>query len=509
MKSLFSSKNKAFTLIELLIVIGILAVLATVTLLVLNPAQMVKQSRDANRITELNQINQALLLYQSFGGSTGMGTTGKIYVSIPCDSSDYSSLPTPPNGYTYACSNSSSYRNVDGTGWIPVNLTSVQSSAGTLFSALPIDPINTVANGYYYTYIPGSWALSATMESEKYLASNAANDGGKVSSRFETGNNLALDINLPANTGGGIVNPTVTAINSKFAYNNASFSLTSITGTGFASGATVKLTQSGQSDITCSGITVASATSITGGSCPITGANPGTWNVVVTNTDTGTGIGSNLFTVFNSSGLVGYWKFDEGSGTTAIDSSGNNNTGTLFNGPTWITAGKVNGALSFDGVDDYVTTADINAYVFTIEAWVKVLSYNDNGTEYYINGIIDKTEPRAGYFLRCGDGTYAGRNMLRGGVYVGGSWHELSGGVLDLNTWYHIAMSFDNSTLRVYQNGVEYSVAVSGSITPTTNALWFGTDQRGRYGNVVIDEVHIYNRVLSADEISAIYNAQK
>jgi hypothetical protein len=50
-------------------------------------------------------------------------------------------------------------------------------------------------------------------------------------------------------------------------------------------------------------------------------------------------------------GLVGWWKFDEGSGTVAYDSSGNGNDGNLTNGPTW-TTGKIGGALSFDGVND-------------------------------------------------------------------------------------------------------------------------------------------------------------
>src|SRR4029453_19442437 len=53
-------------------------------------------------------------------------------------------------------------------------------------------------------------------------------------------------------------------------------------------------------------------------------------------------------------GLVAYWKFDEGSGTTVSDSSANGNTGTLVNGPLW-TAGRVGNALFFDGIDDNIT----------------------------------------------------------------------------------------------------------------------------------------------------------
>jgi hypothetical protein len=55
--------------------------------------------------------------------------------------------------------------------------------------------------------------------------------------------------------------------------------------------------------------------------------------------------------------LVGYWKFDEGSGTVAYDSSGNNKTGTIVNAPTWV-AGKLGSALDFNGIDSYVKIPD-------------------------------------------------------------------------------------------------------------------------------------------------------
>ena len=54
-----------------------------------------------------------------------------------------------------------------------------------------------------------------------------------------------------------------------------------------------------------------------------------------------------------TAGLVGYWLFNEGSGTTVQDSSGNSNTGTLVNGPIWVT-GRYGPGLNFDGVNDYV-----------------------------------------------------------------------------------------------------------------------------------------------------------
>jgi|GEM_PF-515071 len=196
------SSQKAFTLIELLIVIGILAILATVVLLVINPAQLIKQTRDANRLTELNQIDKALALFESFGG-TNMGLPNNVYVSIPCDQADFINLPVLSPGYVYACSSSANFRKTNGSGWLPVDLTSIQSQAGNLFSALPIDPINIVAGGLYYTYIKGSWALSAAMESERYTSANTINDGGLILNRFETGNHLSL--NQLASVGGVVL----------------------------------------------------------------------------------------------------------------------------------------------------------------------------------------------------------------------------------------------------------------------------------------------------------------
>ena len=69
-------------------------------------------------------------------------------------------------------------------------------------------------------------------------------------------------------------------------------------------------------------------------------------------------------------GLIGWWKFDETNGTLAYDSSGNGNDGNLTGGPTWAT-GKIGGALSFDGVDDYVVTDVTTGLDFSVSTWVK------------------------------------------------------------------------------------------------------------------------------------------
>jgi prepilin-type N-terminal cleavage/methylation domain-containing protein len=161
-----------FTLIELLIVIGVLAILATVVVLVLNPTEMFKQARDSQRLSETDALNQAILLYQTNGG-TNLGDKTKIYISIATSSLDCgynstgNSLNLPnPTPRTYQCTPSSTYRKIDGFGWVPINFTNL--SIQSPLTILPIDPVNTVANGYYYTYAPGSWELTTAMESAKY-----------------------------------------------------------------------------------------------------------------------------------------------------------------------------------------------------------------------------------------------------------------------------------------------------------------------------------------------------
>ena len=91
------------------------------------------------------------------------------------------------------------------------------------------------------------------------------------------------------------------------------------------------------------------------------------------NTSTEESASFNISSVIGGSNLVAYWKFDEGTGTTAADSSANGNTGTLTNGPSWA-AGIAGNALYFDGIDDNVTVMDSNSLdlsnSFTLSAWV-------------------------------------------------------------------------------------------------------------------------------------------
>lgn len=197
-------RNRGFTLIELLVVIGIIAIISIVVVLVLNPAQLLMQSRDANRLSDLNTVTTALGIYVSQSGGS-IGSAGVVYVSIPdpaatssvgdqCQGLGLISLPGP---YIYHCAASSTYRRVDGTGWIPANLASV--TGGSSLGYLPVDPLDTSSSRNYYTYTTNGtqYELTAPMESSKYKLSGTndviTNDGGALATVYEKGTLFGLE----------------------------------------------------------------------------------------------------------------------------------------------------------------------------------------------------------------------------------------------------------------------------------------------------------------------------
>ena len=189
--------RKSFTLIELLVVLALVAILSVVVVITLNPAELIKQARDSNRLSDLSTINTALNLFSADVASGFMGTSTVVYVSIPSASPTCSGLglPTLPSTYTYNCVTSAVLRNTNGTGWIPVNFQRISSNSP--ISQLPIDPINTTSTRLYYTYITGgSWELNASIEATKNKLGGSGDlvsrDGGSAPSQYEAGNNLNL-----------------------------------------------------------------------------------------------------------------------------------------------------------------------------------------------------------------------------------------------------------------------------------------------------------------------------
>ena len=181
--------KKGFTLIELLIVIGILAILATTVVLVLNPAQLLAQARDTQRISDLSTVKSAIAVYLSTA-------TDPTLTAGPYSTSDTTC------GFGAASCTVTTSTVVTGSGWVAIDLTA--SSGGSPVSVLPIDPTNTAI--YQYAYkgdnTNKTFELNARLESTKYKVQMAA-DGGDDSTcssyteetcYYEVGTDPALDL---------------------------------------------------------------------------------------------------------------------------------------------------------------------------------------------------------------------------------------------------------------------------------------------------------------------------
>ena len=196
----------------------------------------------------------------------------------------------------------------------------------------------------------------------------------------------------------------------------------------------------------------------------------------------------------NETGLVAYYKMDTGTGTTASDSSGNGNTGTLTNGPTWQTSGAMAGpgnALDFDGSDDYVLGSErimSNTDNWTIMAWVRLTALQSGEQFAAYNG-----DDSGGYGFGFDNG------QLRG-LYGGVAWHN-TGIFITAETWNHVAMRRESGTLRFYLNGrlLDYS----STATPNSPSSVFSVGSQGnsRYLYGRVDELSFWQRALSAQEI--------
>jgi len=205
-------------------------------------------------------------------------------------------------------------------------------------------------------------------------------------------------------------------------------------------------------------------------------------------------------------GQLGYWAFDEGTGTTAKDGSGKNNNGRLVGGPTWVT-GKLGKALELDGINDYVEVPHNAALIpttgkATVSLWINAKRHTGpNGSQW--QGILGKGgAPRLYNLYTESTGQVLHFSTGPSGAYNG----SVSTGKVPLNEWVHVTVVVNNGHYY-YLNGQPAGVAGPGATVPTggTAALTLGQTGESNFFQGMIDEVRLYDVALTAGEITGLF----
>jgi PKD repeat protein len=241
---------------------------------------------------------------------------------------------------------------------------------------------------------------------------------------------------------------------------------------------------------------------VTGSSGSVTKSYPNLITVTAPTTSTGTGTttpttstGTGTTTTSNN-GLVAAYGFEETSGTTVNDASGNSNIGTIKEAVR-INTGKYGKALQFDGINDWVTVNDSATLdltnAMTLEAWVYPQSLANGGTV-----LLKEKSGGAVYNLYAYE-----TSDLPVSSFNDGSYRVISGtSKLPVNQWTHLVATYDGQYQRLYVNGTQIAqraqtglIQQGGILRIGGNSVW------GEYFKGYIDEIRVYNRALTATEV--------
>ncbi|MEA3225649.1 MAG: LamG-like jellyroll fold domain-containing protein, partial [Planctomycetota bacterium] len=198
-----------------------------------------------------------------------------------------------------------------------------------------------------------------------------------------------------------------------------------------------------------------------------------------------------------SADLVAWWRFDDGSGTTAMDTSGNGNDGELNGGAEW-TDGQIGGGIQFNGADSSVIAPHIplNNQSFTIAMWVNPVLYTDQTVIF--SQVQTNSQGLSMHYRLWGDG------RVRMGFYSN-DLDTVAGTVAD-NNWYHITFWYDadGPTRRIYIDGVQTAEDSGGPYLGASGDTRIGMWNNNQWFRGIIDDVQIYDHPLNENEIQAV-----
>jgi len=215
-----------------------------------------------------------------------------------------------------------------------------------------------------------------------------------------------------------------------------------------------------------------------------------------------------------SSGLIGYWRFEESGGYVANDSSGNDNNGYLGRAMLHGFLGKIGSALMFDNNNKYISMGDLDSLdfeannSFTVSAWVKL----DNSIRDY-KAILGKASvsSKDGYALRYNtDGNFGMMiessdgdkevNVIAKGDYRDEKWHLVTG-----------VINRTDNTNTIYVDGLKKNSADISQVGDLSNSVHFNIGalaNKSIFFSGFMDEVRVYNRALSNNEVIQLYNQE-
>ncbi len=309
-------------------------------------------------------------------------------------------------------------------------------------------------------------------------------------------------------SGGVAPTVTITSPTSSATYGATSATI-SVSGTSNQSGGSVAYTCD-----RCTS-TSGSATGTATWSLPTLTLKSGINIITVTHTNATLNAGSDVLTVtyqptFPGNSLVLAMPFEEGSGTSAADVSGNSNNGTLIAAPTWVGAslGRYGNALSFNGTTQYITVADSNSLdmtqTFSISLWVKPSAFNVDYRQ-----LVGKIATPLGSPYRlfasvggeCGIGGVSGFARTNGAS--GPQDQACYATPLPIGTWTHVAITYDGNNLRLYTQGtLRTTTSLVGFIEPSTGLLYIANSEFGEFFQGAIDELRIYNYAIPVSALS-------
>lgn len=208
-------------------------------------------------------------------------------------------------------------------------------------------------------------------------------------------------------------------------------------------------------------------------------------------------------------GLVALYRFDESSGTSAQDASGNNHTATLTGGATFA-AGLNNNAVTLSGNGQYVAlpTGIVSGLTsFSISTWVKL-----NAAPLWARVFDFGTGTNVYMFLTPNSGTTPRFAITTAG---NGTEQQLAGTALSTGTWQHVVITLTGNAGTFYVNGAVASQNAAMTLSPSslasTTQNWLGRSQFAGdpFLNGQIDNFRIYNRALSAADVQQLYQQQQ